>query len=58
MGRIFLVDITDKHDVATYYSQSVEAGIGFHRKRFEGFGLDPRIRHIVNAFVGVPNVVG
>lgn len=44
----------------------VEAGFGlffdlptgFHRKPFEGFGVDPRIRYIVNAFDGVPNIVG
>ena len=31
---------------------------GFHRKPFEGFGVDPRIRYIINAFNEVEGIVG
>lgn len=31
---------------------------GFHRRPFEGFGVDPRIRYIIDAFDDVPGIVG
>lgn len=31
---------------------------GFHRKPFEGFGVDPRIKYLIGAFGNLPGIVG
>lgn len=40
------------------FDLSFELPTGFHRRPFEGFGVDPRIRYIVDAFDDVPGIVG
>lgn len=39
------------------FGLSFDLPTGFHRKPFEGFGVDPRIRYIIDAFDDVPGIV-
>lgn len=54
------ISFEDQNPMAVHdgFGLSFDLPTGFHRKPFEGFGVDPRIRYIIDAFDDVRGIVG
>ncbi|GJD38019.1 Shedu immune nuclease family protein [Methylobacterium bullatum] len=48
----------NKMEVDKYIGLFFGLPTGFHRKPFEGFGVDPRIKYLIDAFRNLPGIVG
>jgi hypothetical protein len=59
-GTIARISFEDEPEmeVDTQFGLSFGLPTGFHRKPFEGFGVDPRIKYLIDAFRNLPDIVG
>ncbi|NGO55435.1 Shedu immune nuclease family protein [Allomesorhizobium camelthorni] len=59
-GTIARISFEDRGhmEVDTGFGMFFDLPTGFHRKPFEGFGVDPRIKYLIDAFRNLPGIVG
>lgn len=59
-GTISRISFEDEHEMEVDKHIGLFFGLptGFHRKPFEGFGVDPRIKYLIDAFRNIPGIVG
>ncbi|EXL06679.1 Shedu immune nuclease family protein [Aquamicrobium defluvii] len=59
-GTIARISFEDEREMAVdkHIGLFFDLPTGFHRKPFEGFGVDPRIKYLIDAFRNLPGIVG
>lgn len=59
-GTIARISFEDQEPMEAHkdFGMFFDLPTGFHRKPFEGFGVDPRIKYLIDVFANLPGLVG
>lgn len=59
-GTIASISFEDEHEMMVHEHTGLffDLQTGFNRAPFEGFGVDPRIKYLIDAFRNLPGIVG